>query len=113
MEKIIETITKLMANSSKNLASAKNMMDEKTKDFKEQDYNKKVVKTAIIVTCVCMSPVILLLAIALVAAIVRFVPTWIIVVAVAGIAARKIYKKIKTTELSEDIVDVEDVNEEV
>lgn len=109
---IIKTIKNLMADSAKTLASAKKVANEKTKDFKAQDYNKKVVKTAILVTCVCMSPLILLLVVALIAAIIRFVPTWLIVVAVAGIAARKIYKKTKTT-VSEDIVDIDDIDEEV
>ena len=109
---IIKTIKNLMADLAKTLASAKKVANEKTKEFKAQDYNKKVVKTAIIVTCVCMSPLILLLVVALIAAIIRFVPTWLIVVAVAGIAARKIYKKTKTT-VSEDIVDIDDIDEEV
>lgn len=110
MEKIIEMFKSIMADSAKTLASAKKFANEKTKAFKAQDYNKKVVKTAILVTCVCMSPLILLLVVALIAAIIRFVPTWLIVVAVAGIAARKIYKKTKT--VSEDnIVDVDDIEE--
>lgn len=109
---IIKTIKNLMADSAKTLASAKKVANEKTTAFKAQDYNKKVVKTAILVTCVCMSPLILLLVVALIAAIIRFVPTWLIVVAVAGIAARKIYKKTKT--VSEDnIVDIDDIDEEV